>query len=81
MRAKAETAEADAPFIRTRCDVLFIDTVGIPATLTSPYWLLKGIRERKYLANFRQRLALLARDTPDPRPLWRGLVERSRRQS
>ena len=45
--------------------------LGLGATLTSPYWLLKGIRERKYLANFRQRLGLsLPGIRRNPRPLW-----------
>ena len=41
------------------------------ALLASPYWLYKGLRERKYLGNFRQRLGwhLPAVDS-SRRPLW-----------
>jgi len=44
--------------------------LGLGAALTSPYWLIKGIRERKYLANFRQRLGLsLPEIRQGPNPL------------
>jgi 3-deoxy-D-manno-octulosonic-acid transferase len=39
--------------------------------LTSPYWLVKGIRQRKYLDNFVQRLGFRMPSPVDPdRPLW-----------
>jgi 3-deoxy-D-manno-octulosonic-acid transferase len=45
--------------------------LGLGAVVTSPYWLIKGVRERKYLANFRQRLGLtLPADRQGPKPLW-----------
>jgi 3-deoxy-D-manno-octulosonic-acid transferase len=41
------------------------------ALLTSPYWLYRGLRERKYLTNFRQRLGWhLPPVDPHRRPLW-----------
>jgi 3-deoxy-D-manno-octulosonic-acid transferase len=51
--------------------LLYSLLLGFGAALTSPYWLLKGIRERKYLSNFRQRLGLsLPARLPQTRPLW-----------
>jgi len=45
--------------------------LGLGAALTSPYWLAKGVRERKYLANFRQRLGVsLPAKRYGPKPLW-----------
>jgi 3-deoxy-D-manno-octulosonic-acid transferase len=58
---------------RERNTMYFIYSIllGLGAVLTSPYWLVKGVRERKYLANFRRRLGLsLPAHQPGPRPLW-----------
>ncbi len=51
---------------------LYSVLLGIGALLTSPYWVVKALRERKYLGNFRQRLGLGLAGTPAiaPRPLW-----------
>lgn len=45
--------------------------LALGALATSPYWLFKAIRQKKYLENFRQRLGwdVPAWD-PDSRPLW-----------
>lgn len=45
--------------------------LGLGAALTSPYWFIKGIRERKYLVNFRQRLGFcLPAKRQGAKPLW-----------
>ncbi len=45
--------------------------LGLGTALTSPYWLIKGIQERKYVANFRQRLGLsLPAKQQGAKPLW-----------
>jgi 3-deoxy-D-manno-octulosonic-acid transferase len=41
------------------------------AVLSSPYWVFKAVRERKYFANFRQRLGIGLAPVPQTRPpLW-----------
>jgi len=41
------------------------------ATLGAPYWVLKGIREKKYLHSFRQRLGWrIPAVPPGARPVW-----------
>jgi 3-deoxy-D-manno-octulosonic-acid transferase len=43
----------------------------IAAILSSPYWLVRGLRDRKYLQNFRQRLGWKIPRVEIPRrPLW-----------
>ncbi len=50
---------------------LYSLALGLAALLTSPYWLFKGIRERKYFANFRQRLGLSLPVGPaGAKPIW-----------
>ncbi len=45
--------------------------LGFGAALSIPYWLVRGIRERKYLANFGHRLGFpLPVRRPGPKPLW-----------
>jgi 3-deoxy-D-manno-octulosonic-acid transferase len=44
---------------------------ALAAVLTGPYWLIRGLREKKYLHNFRQRLGWgIPRLAGDVRPLW-----------
>src|SRR5881396_3002674 len=40
------------------------------ATLGAPYWLFKGIREKKYLQSFRQRLGWRIPAVSGTRPVW-----------
>ncbi len=50
---------------------LYSLALGLVALLTSPYWFFKGIRERKYLANFGQRIGLSVPASPKGRdPIW-----------
>ncbi|NWG13478.1 MAG: 3-deoxy-D-manno-octulosonic acid transferase [Acidobacteria bacterium] len=51
--------------------LLYSFALGLAALMTSPYWLLKGLRERKYLASFWQRLGLSVTRSPGrPGPVW-----------
>ncbi len=51
---------------------LYSVLLGIGAVLTSPYWLVKALRERKYLDNVLDRLSLGMAGLPEvpTRPLW-----------
>ena len=50
---------------------LYSIILALGLILSSPYWLVKGIRERKYLHNFLQRLSLrLPTPTNSSKPLW-----------
>jgi 3-deoxy-D-manno-octulosonic-acid transferase len=52
--------------------LLYSILLGAGAVVSAPYWLIKALRERKYVQNFRQRLGWGidgGRRLPD-RPLW-----------
>jgi len=50
---------------------IYSTLLALGAALSSPYWLIKGIQERKYLATFRQRLGLsLPGMRQGPKPVW-----------
>ena len=50
---------------------LYSLVLTVSALVGSPYWIYKAIREKKYIANFRQRLGLKLPDAhPGQRPLW-----------
>ena len=49
--------------------------MGVAALLTAPYWLIQGLRHRKYLSNFRERLgfslpALGKLPAQRPKTIW-----------
>ena len=46
-------------------------SLTIAAILSAPYWLFRGLRDRKYLLNFRQRLGWkMPKTALSRRPLW-----------
>ena len=51
--------------------LLYSITLGILALVALPYWLFKGIRERKYFSNLWHRLGLsLTKEASGPKPVW-----------
>jgi len=52
--------------------LLYSVLLGFGAVVTSPYWLVMGLRQHKYLSNFAQRLSLWLPRLPAAaeRPLW-----------
>ncbi len=50
---------------------LYSISLTIAAILSAPYWIVRGLRDRKYLRNFRQRLGWKMPQTAlSGRPLW-----------